>query len=90
VVPVDTGAGSSPRRRSDLLVLIDTIAMIGSPASRRRRLGGGAGAPLAAASAVSAAVAAIAASVTMAGPPQRRISTVDRAVINRFTMPCPG
>jgi hypothetical protein len=44
----------------------------------------------AAASAVSAAVAAIAASVTMAGPPQRRISTVDRAVINRFTMPCPG
>src|SRR6478736_4285451 len=73
-------------------VLIDTIAMIGSPASRGAvaSVGGAGRASLAAASTVSAASAAIAASVTMAGPPQRRISTVDCAVINRFTMPCPG
>ena len=30
------------------------------------------------------------ASVTMAGTAQRRVATVDSAVINRFTMPCPG
>jgi hypothetical protein len=44
---------------------------------------------LAAAPAVSAVSAAIAASVTMAGDPQRRIATVDCAVVNRFTIPCP-
>src|SRR5258707_12851935 len=65
--------------------------MIGSPAPRGAvALGGGAGRScLAAASAVSAASAAIAASVTVAGPPQRRIATVDRAVMNRFTMHAP-
>ena len=42
-----------------------------------------------AASAVGAVSAAIAASVTMAAGPQRRIATVDCAVVNRFTMPCP-
>ena len=45
---------------------------------------------LAAASAVSAARAAIAANVTRAGDPHRRVATVDCAVVNRFTMPCPG
>jgi hypothetical protein len=71
--------------------LIDTIAMIGSPASRGAvaSVGGAGRSCLAAASAVSAASAAIAASVTMAGRPQRRIATVDRAVANRFAMPCP-
>ena len=44
---------------------------------------------LAAAPAVSAVSAAIAASVTMAGAPQRRIAAVDRAVVDRFTMPFP-
>ena len=39
----------------------------------------------AAASAVGATSAAIAAAVAMAGNPQRRIATVDCAVINRFT-----
>jgi hypothetical protein len=71
--------------------LIDTIAMIGSPASRGAIASvGGAGRWLAAASAVSAVSAAIAASVTMAEGPQRRIAPVDCAVVNRFTMPCPG
>ena len=52
-------------------VLIDTIAMIGSPASRGAvaSVSGAGRAWLAAASAVSAASAAIAASVTMAGTP---------------------
>src|SRR5437660_213171 len=66
--------------------------MIGSPASRGAvaSLGGGAGrADRATASAFSAVSAAIAASVTMAGGRQRRIATVDCAVVNRFTMPCP-
>jgi hypothetical protein len=72
--------------------LIDTIAMIGSPASRGAvaSVGGAGRACLAAASAVSAVSAAIAASVTMAGGPQRRIAAVDCAIVNRFTMPCPG
>jgi hypothetical protein len=72
--------------------LIDTIAMIGSPASRGAvaSVAGAGRACLAAASAVSAASSAIAASVTMAGPLQRRIATVECAVMNRFTMPCPG
>jgi hypothetical protein len=42
------------------------------------------------ASAVSAVIAAIIANVTMAGEPQRRIATLDRAVVNRFAMPFPG
>src|ERR1700704_4525718 len=64
--------------------------MIGSPASRGAvaSVGGAGRARLAAASAVSA-VSAIAASVTMAGGPQRRIATVDCAVVNRFTMLSP-
>jgi hypothetical protein len=62
--------------------------MIGSPASRGAvaSVVGAGRACLAAASAVSAANAAIAASVTMAGPPHRRVATVDCAVMNRFTM----
>src|SRR5476651_2707320 len=65
--------------------------MIGSPASRGAdaSLGGAGRGCLASASAVSAVSAAIAASVTMAAGPQRRIATVDCAVVNRFTMPCP-
>jgi hypothetical protein len=72
--------------------LIDTIAMIGSPASRGAvaSVGGAGRACLAAASAVSAVSAAIAANVTTAGGPQRRIAAVDCAIVNRFTMPCPG
>jgi hypothetical protein len=70
--------------------LINTIARIGSPASRGAIVSVGAERTcLAAASAVSAISAAIAASVTMGGNPQRRIATVDCAVVNRFTMPCP-
>jgi len=71
---------------------IDTIAMTGSPASRGAvaSVVGAGRACLAAASAVSAASAAIAASVTMAGTPQRRVATMDCAVMTRFTMPCPA
>jgi hypothetical protein len=54
-------------------ILIDAIAMIGSPASRGV-VGTGRACP-AAASAVSGASAAIAASVTMAGAPQRRVAS---------------
>jgi hypothetical protein len=72
-------------------VSIDTIAMIGSPASRGAVVSVGAErACLAAASAVSAVSAAIAASATKAGGPQRHIEQVDCAVVNRSTMPCPG
>jgi hypothetical protein len=74
--------------------------MIGSPAWRGAASLVGAGrtfaslvgagrACLAAASAVNGATAAVAASVTMAGPTQRRVATVDCAVMDRFTMPCP-
>ena len=65
--------------------------MIGSPASRGAVASWGCAgrACFGAASAVSAVSAAIAASVTMAAGPQRRIATVDCAVVNRFTMPCP-
>src|SRR5664280_1369074 len=65
--------------------------MIGSPASRGAvaSVGGAGRACLAAASGLNAVSTAIAASVTMAGGPQRRIATVDCAVVNRFTMPCP-
>jgi hypothetical protein len=65
--------------------------MIGSPASRGAvaSLGDAGRGSLAAAPAVSAVSAAIAASVTIAAGPQRRIASVDCAVVNRFTMPCP-
>ena len=68
--------------------LIDTIAMIGSPASRgaAASVGGAGRACLAAAPAVSAVSAAIAASVTMAGGLQRRIAMVDCAV--GIDLPC--
>src|SRR4051812_44198095 len=65
--------------------------MIGSPASRGATAsvawGGRAG--FAAAGADSAVNAAIAASVTKRGVPQRRVSTVDCAVVNRLFMPAP-
>src|SRR5262245_57057864 len=65
--------------------------MIGSPVSRGAVSSMGAlRACLASASAVSAGSAAIAASVTTAGTPQRRISMVNLAVMNGFTVPCPG
>src|SRR3954464_4482124 len=73
-------------------VLIDTIAMIGSPAWRGAvaSVGCAGRACLAAASGLHAvSVAVIAASVTMALGPQRRIATVDCAVVNRFAMPYP-
>src|SRR5450631_399276 len=65
--------------------------MIGSPASRGAiaSVGRAGRACLAPASTVSAVSAAIAASVTMAGGPQRRMATVDCAVVNRFTMLSP-
>ena len=65
---------------------IDTIAMIGSRASRGAvaSVVGAGRACLAAVSAVSAASAAIAASGTTAGAPQRRVAMVDCAVMNRF------
>jgi hypothetical protein len=57
--------------------------MIGSPASRGATASVGAAdrACLAAAGAVSAVSAAIAASVAIVGGPQRRIATVDCAVV---------
>jgi hypothetical protein len=69
-----------------------TIAMIGSPASRGAvaSVARAGRACLAVASAVSAVSATIAASVTMAREPQNRIAMEDRAVVNRFIMPCPG
>jgi hypothetical protein len=68
--------------------LIDTIAMIGSPASRGAvtSMGGAGRACLAAAGAISAVNAAIAVSVTIAKGPQSRIVAVDWAALNRFTM----
>ena len=58
--------------------------MIGSPASRGAvaSVVGADRASLAAAPAVSAVSAAIAASVTTAGIPERRLATVDCAVMN--------
>jgi hypothetical protein len=72
--------------------LIDTIAMIGSPAARgavTSTLAAGR-ACFAEASTVGHANPAIATSTAMAGGPRRRIATVDRAVAHRFTMPYPG
>jgi hypothetical protein len=71
--------------------LIDTIAMIGSPAARGAvaAVTGAGRACLAAASVVSAASTAIAASIAMAGPSHRRIALVGCAVVNRFAMSSP-
>src|SRR5881275_2883237 len=75
-------------------LLIDTIAMIGSPASRGATpsvvCSGGArrGAASAGGAAVSAVRAAVAASVTIAGGTHRR--TISWAVLHRFVMPCPS
>src|SRR6476619_6948295 len=77
-------------------LLIDTIAMIGSPGTR-----GAApsvvcsgrtwrGAASAGGAAVSAVRAAVAASVAIAGGAHRRTTSVDWAVVHRFVMPCPG
>src|SRR5262249_33693399 len=77
-------------------LLIDTIAMIGSLASRAAApsvgCSGGArrGAASAGGAAVSAVRAAVAASVTIAGGTHRRTTSVDWAVVHRFVMPCPG
>src|SRR6516165_4983316 len=76
-------------------LLIDTIAMIGSPAPRGAApsvvCSGRAwrGAASAGGAAVSAVKAAVAASVTIAGSAHRRTTSVDWAVV-RFVMPCPG
>src|SRR6266852_6782445 len=73
-------------------LLIDTIAMIGSPASRGAAssvvCSGRAwrGAASAGGAAVSAVRAAVAASVTIAGGAHRRTTLV----VHRFVMPCPG
>ena len=77
-------------------LLIDTIAMIGSPASRGAApsvvCSGRAwrGAASAGGATVSAVRAAVAASVTIAEGAHRRITSVDWAVVHRFVMPCPG
>src|SRR5271166_2952896 len=77
-------------------LLIDTIAMIGSPASRGAAASvvcsGEAwrGAASAGAAAVSAVRAAVAARVTIAEGAHRRTTSVDWAVVHRFVMPCPG
>src|SRR5260370_15971370 len=76
-------------------LLIDTIAMIGSPATRGAApsvvCSGRAwrGAASAGGAAVSAVRAAVAASVTIAGGAHRRATSVDWAVVHRFVMPCP-
>src|SRR6476646_2117941 len=73
-------------------LLIDTIAMIGSPAARGAApsvvcLGGAwRGAASAGGAAASAVRAAVAASVIIAGGTHRRSSFV----VHRFVMPCPG
>src|SRR5215471_4807235 len=82
-------------------LLIDTIAMIGSPAARGaapsvvRSGRSWRGAASAGGAAVSAVRAAVAASVTIAGGAHRRTTSVDWAVVHRFVMPslvmsCPG
>src|SRR5215470_10243635 len=77
-------------------LLIDTIAMIGSPASRGaaasvvRSGRAWRGAASAGGAAVSAVRAAMAASVTIAGGAHRRTRSVDRANVHLFVMPCPG
>src|SRR5436305_11240274 len=77
-------------------LLIDTIAMVGSPASRGAAPSvvcsgrGWRGAASAGGAAVSAVRAAVAASVTIAGSAHRRTTSVDWALAHRFVMPCPG
>src|SRR5271165_6225290 len=77
-------------------LLIDTIAIIGSPASRGAApsvvCSGRAwrGAASAGGAAVSAVRAAVAASITIAGGAHRWTTSVDWAVVHRFVMPCPG
>src|SRR5215471_449523 len=77
-------------------LLIDTIAMIGSPTSRGAAPsvvcseGARRGAASAGGAAVSAVRAAVAASVTIAGDTHRRTTSVNWAVVHRFVMPCPG
>src|SRR6516225_4014763 len=77
-------------------LLIDTIAMIGSPASRGaaasvvRSGRAWRGAASAGGAAVRAVRAAVAASVTIAGGTHRRTTSVDWAVVHRFVMPCPS
>src|SRR6476469_9416557 len=76
-------------------LLIDTIAMIGSPAARGAAssvvCSGRAwrGAASAGGAAVSAVRAAVAASVTIAGGAHRRTTSVDWALVHRLVMPCP-
>src|ERR1700720_3483411 len=76
-------------------LLIDTIAMIGSPASREAApsavCSGRAcrGAASAGGAAVNAVRAAVAASVTIAGGAHRRTTSVDWAAVHRFVMLCP-
>jgi hypothetical protein len=71
--------------------MIDTIAMIGSPASRgaASAVGGAGRACFAAAPPAGAVRATISASVIMAGAIRRRIAMVDCAVVNRLTMLSP-
>src|SRR5262245_32134781 len=77
-------------------LLIDTIAMIGSPATRGAApsvvCSGRAwrGAASAGGAAVSAVRAAVAASVIIAAGAHRRTTSVNWAVVHRFVMPCPG
>src|SRR5947209_10282705 len=77
-------------------LLMDTIAMIGSPASRGAAASvvcsGRAwrGAAPAGGAAVSAVNAAVAASVTIAGGAHRRTILADWAIVHRFVMLCPG
>jgi hypothetical protein len=74
-------------------LLIDTIAMIGSPTSRGAVASTGSAGFFAAkaleimADDVRAASAAIAASVTATGGFRRCIATVDRALVDRCPMP---
>src|SRR6188472_597788 len=76
-------------------LLIDTIAMIGSPAARGAApsvvCSGRAwrGAASAGGAAVSAVRAAVAASVTIAGDAHRRTTSVAWALVHRLVMPCP-
>src|SRR6516165_5686707 len=77
-------------------LLIDTIAMIGSPALRGAAASvvcsGRAwrGAASARGAAISAVRAAVAASVIIAGGAHRRTNAVDWALVLRFVMRCPG
>src|SRR5215467_4768933 len=75
-------------------LLIDTIAMIGSPAARGAAASvacsGRAwrGAASAGGAAVSTVRAAVATNVTTAAGRDRRIAVADGAVVNRFVTPC--